>query len=269
MIVQDLQARPEKIRRCLAAVRSNQFLPKDFVEETFGDGALYMLKLPKSWVDQFLEDKHSRFDTDAKRLLVKADRTALHKIFYRACMVDKTSYIGNNKVSVFTAEMDKRFNECRQDLRTVRWGTDGEIDWRTSGLFVLEPPMPAGTVPEQHTYAKVTFRSSPPASIDLKTTVTGAWTIVESWSIRRATLTSPEGEQFVTQKKCADLFKDDESFMNFFGDHGCKRANTDTSRSSGSAADGAPAPSDTSAGVTSPEEGACRAQNNLGERLNF
>lgn len=147
MIVQELQALPEKIRRCLAAVRSNQFLPKDTIENTFGEGTTYMLKSPRNWLEKFLESKHSRFDSEARRLLAKQDRVALHKLFYRACLVDKASHVSHMKISAFTSDMDLRFKQCGQDLSTVDWNADGQNSWQTSGAFILEPRMPADADP--------------------------------------------------------------------------------------------------------------------------
>lgn len=38
-----------------------------------------------------MEDRCARFGADARRLLAKHERTALRKIFYRACIVDKNN----------------------------------------------------------------------------------------------------------------------------------------------------------------------------------
>lgn len=57
MIVEELQKNPEKIKPCLGAVRGTAFLSQETLSQTFCKSAIYMFKIPKSWVEEFIESR--------------------------------------------------------------------------------------------------------------------------------------------------------------------------------------------------------------------
>lgn len=215
-IVLEFQDNPQKIPACLRAVRGNSFLPKEEIETRFPEGALYLYKVPRCFVhDIVLEAGGGLMDPDRMKLLVKAAKLAIHKLVYRAALLDQSTPV--------TTIMREEYRELIMGkLKAVgcKWSTlrvdpqSGAINWKVSGAFTLVPIMPADHVGDW-SCTGIVFNDSIIVPLLPAGSVNRTALINEPWSLKRATLILNKGSSMETKKRCADTFKGQVAVKNF------------------------------------------------------
>lgn len=213
-IVKELRDNPKKIRGAHKAVMGVQFLPAAEFEENFDENCVFMFKLPKSWVEGFLRKYTNKFPKESQAAMNKADCCWAHKVFYRSCIVDRSSFIFDHNIANFEAEMDKRYEKVGRALATVVISRN-VIDFAAWGSFTLEPKAPAGNL--AHVYTSIVFNNIISVSLEnCSAKITTAWTISENWSIKTATLRAPANDPLRSTVLCRTIFEKDATFKQWF-----------------------------------------------------
>ena len=90
--------------------------------------------------------------------MAKVDKHVAYKILYMSLATHAKQKLWSHNKEVFEKEALARYNSLGRIAEHLEWDERFNIFWQTCGMYVLQPPMLAHTVPSEHQYTGVQCR---------------------------------------------------------------------------------------------------------------
>lgn len=147
-VMAQLKEHPEKMGKVKVVLKMNKVEAWDRAlclnPELMGKS---ILRLPPRFLAFEFFSASTAISKAEMTALLRADARAPLKMLMRLCVVPASCPIGSLVKAQFAQAWSSRMLLFKHELSMIRWGREFNIDWDSSGLYSLHPPLPEGGWP--------------------------------------------------------------------------------------------------------------------------